>query len=123
MLILAFLAGAATVAAVVYPLWRALHADLLTAQDRLYGAWQAGATIPPRPEDVVTEPPAPLPEPLRGFVDEWTSPDVRLRVEERIRRMLARGLSVADIGKTLLLERDNQRFGFAAPLARSGQTP
>lgn len=103
LLIVAFLAGAASVAAVAYPVWRQLRADLAVAHDRLYTAWREGAVIPPAPEPPAP-PPAPIPDELRPYIDEWSNPTVRAQVEDRIRRMLARKLTPGEIGKLLLTE-------------------
>lgn len=87
---------------------RQLTTELRTTQDRLYGAWQAGAQIPPRLEEAVEIPP--LPPELQALVSEWSSPDVRSALEDRIRRMLARQMTPSDIAKTLTIEAASRAF-------------
>lgn len=108
--LLAFLAGAAVVAACAYPVWRRQADDLRVTHDRLYTAWQQGAVIAPAPDAEPPEELAPIPDALQEYVTEWSSPEVRAKVEDRIRRMQARGMSVGDIGKAFLLERQTQLF-------------
>lgn len=80
-----------------------LRRELREAHDRLYGAWQAGAQIPPRSDEAVPAP-EPLPAELQPLIDQWSSPDVRSGVEDRIRRMLARQMAPSEIARVLTVE-------------------
>lgn len=108
--LLAFLCGALTVLAIAYPVWNDTRKELRLTQDRLYGAWKEGMTIPPRPEDEPAAEIPPLPKELQALVDEWETPTVRMQVEDRIRRLQARGLDTPAIAKALFLEQEKVRF-------------
>lgn len=70
------------------------------ATDRLVGAWQGGAQIPPRPVDV--KPPEPLPPELLERVQEWESAETRAVVERKVREWyFERGWGVPAIVKHL----------------------
>jgi hypothetical protein len=93
-LALALLAGLVLGAAGCWLLLRGqlafLRQELRDATDRLVGAWQAGATIPPRA--VPPEPPPPPLDPvLREAVEQWEDPESRVAEEQRIRTWLAAG--------------------------------
>lgn len=92
LLLLALLA-----AAIIVHLFR----ELRIANDRLYGAWQTGAIIPPRSEPAPAPKQDPLPAPLQAYVDDWEEEDARARAEGEIRDMLAGGMSEQLVIKTL----------------------
>lgn len=74
-----------------------LKADLDTANDRLYAAWQQGAQIPPRPAESAAPPQEPLSPLMQGIVDQWSSPEGKLEAEKEIRAKLLTGMSEAAI--------------------------
>ena len=110
--------GALIVGGLAWPVVARLQVDLREAHNRLYGAWQSGATIPAAPEAAEPVVVTPLPPELQELVDEWTSPDVRASVEDRIRRLQGRGLTPGEIGTRLRLDYDAQRLGFPAMSAK-----
>lgn len=115
LILLAFLLGAVSVATVAYPVWRSQRDELRIAQDRLYGAWKEGHTIPPRPNEEPAPEIPPLPKELQALVDEWESPTVRLQVEDRIRRLMARGLDTPAVAKQLFLDQQRHAFEGTTP--------
>ena len=101
--VLALLVGLVLGAAGVWWLQRAelafLRRELREATDRLLGAWQAGATIPPRPIEAVPLPP--LDPVLREAVEQWEDPESRAAEEQRVRTWLAAGWGPLRILKEL----------------------
>lgn len=63
-----------------------LRAELRVAQERLLGAWQSGAVMPPRSDAPGPEPVPALPGLLQGYVDDWENPESRAAQEAVFRK-------------------------------------
>lgn len=73
--------------------------EMVTAQDRLYGAWSEGKVIPPREAVQDTPPPTPLPDWAFAVIGDFDSVPGKLQAEAYIRQKLDAGW-----GKDKILE-------------------
>lgn len=73
--------------------------EMVTAQDRLFGAWSEGKVIPPREAVEEQEPPKPLPEWALAVIGDFDSVQGKLQSEGYIRQKLDAGW-----GKQKILE-------------------
>lgn len=68
--------------------------QLRIAHDRLYAAWQGGATIPPAPVESPGVSPGtdPLPPFCQAVVDDYESPEGKREAEKMVRAKLLTGV-------------------------------
>jgi|GEM_PF-3612462 len=81
------------------PQIRYFRDEMVTAQDRLFGAWSEGKVIPPREAVQEPTPPTPLPDWAFAVIGDYDSVQGKLQAEAYIRQKLEAGW-----GKPKILE-------------------
>ena len=71
--------------------------EMVTAQDRLFGAWSEGKVIPPREAVTDVTPPPPLPDWAFAVIGDYDSVQGKLAAEAYIRQKIDAGWGKAKI--------------------------